>query len=81
MEWINDLSKNALETMEELGNFGPTVHAKYREVKGYKMDANDGECGKCYYNSTDLRNIAAGCIEVADWLDKRAALAEQESQP
>jgi len=62
-----ELSTNALETMEGLGNFGPTVRPELREVKGYV----DG--GKCYYSSSDLRDVARGCIEVADWLDKRAA--------
>ena len=76
MEWINDLSKNAREVMEELGNFGATVNAKDRLVKGYKMDSDDGECCKHYYSSDDLRNIAAGCIEVADWLDSRADAAK-----
>lgn len=72
-EWINEVSESARDVMDDLGNFGPTVHALNREVKGYTMDSDTGECGKCYYNSNDLRRIAAGCIEVADWLDKRAA--------
>jgi hypothetical protein len=27
---------------------------------------------KAYFSSDDLRQIAAACNEVADWLDKRA---------
>ncbi len=75
MDWIKDLSKNARDVMDALGNFGPTVHALNREVKGYAMDSDTGECGKCYYTSEDLRRIASGCVEVAEWLDKRARQA------
>lgn len=78
MEWINDVSKKARDVMDDLGNFGPTVNALNREVKGYKMDSNTGDCGKQYYSSDDLRNIAAGCTEVADWLDKRAEISKSE---
>lgn len=81
MEWINDVSQKARDVMDALGNFGPTVNALNREVKGYTMDSNTGDCGKAYYSSDDLRNIAAGCIEVADWLDKRADIAKATGAP
>jgi len=58
--------------MEELGNFGPTVNAANREVKGYMED------GKIYWRSKDLREIAESCIAVANWLDLRAE--QQENQ-
>ncbi len=67
MEW-REVSGEARYTMKELGNFSPTTNANQREVKGY-ID------GKCYYDSTELRTMAAHFIEVANWLDKRA---EQE---
>lgn len=76
-EWFNEVSESARDVMDALGNFRPTFHAANREVKGYTMDSDTGECGKCYYTSNDLRHIAAGCIEVADWLDKRAEEADQ----
>lgn len=69
MKW-EDLSIDARQWMRDLGEFGPTVHAAKREVKGYGID------GKTYYTSEDLRGIAAACTEVADWLDRRA-----ESEP
>ena len=78
MEWINSISLNAKAVMDALGNFGPTVNAKDKQVKGYTMDSDTGECGKAYYTSDELRLIASGCTEVADWLDKRAAWAEQD---
>lgn len=56
------LSQNAKDTMRLLGNFGPTVNVANREVKGYTYAA-DGEGGKAYYDSNDLRNIAAGLSE------------------
>ena len=67
MNWDTDISDSAKETMKFLGNFGPTVRG--RNVKGYMSE--DGEVGKVYLHSYDLREVAAGCIEVADWLDKR----------
>lgn len=70
MKW-QDLSESALRTMTDLGNFGATVNAQNREVKGYTLDS-DGDAGKTYYNSQDLRLMAQDLIEVADWLDKRA---------
>ncbi len=72
----SDLSECALHVMRDLGNFGPTVNPENREVKGYMLDP-DGDCGKCYYNSNDLRLVAQGCIEVANWLDKRAELLKE----
>ena len=66
MEWT-DLSDDARKWLKMLGDFGPTVHAKQRELKGYL-----GEGDRTYFDAGDLRNIAAVCIEAADWLDKRA---------
>lgn len=61
------LSAQAHEAMKALGEAGPTVHVQHREVKGYV----DG--GKAYFDAQDLRNLAMGMIEVANWLDERAA--------
>lgn len=70
MDW-NDVSKEARDTMNELGGFSPTANPGYREVKGYMVD-QDGECGKTYWDSNYLRLMAQHLVEVADWLDKRA---------
>lgn len=70
MDWDKDISDNAKGTMKFLGFFGPTVHTKRREVKGYMHDDEGG--GKVYLDAGELREIAASCNEVADWLDKRA---------
>lgn len=75
MKW-EALSCQTLGVMRDLGNFSPTFHAINREVKGYKLDS-EGEAGKCYYTSSDLRQIAIACKEVADWLDKRAQYAKE----
>jgi len=69
MKLWEELSQNALNQMKFIGNFGPTVNVEYAEVKGYTYDEDGG--GKCYLTSNDLRDLAAGCIEVADWLDER----------
>ncbi|MBQ0917499.1 hypothetical protein KBW71_03520 [Hydrogenophaga aromaticivorans] len=73
MKW-EDVSEAAREVMKDMGNFSPTVNAKHKMVKGYMHDDEGG--GKVYLDSGDLRTIAAGCIEVADWLEKRAAFTE-----
>jgi hypothetical protein len=66
----------ALEWMESLGSFGPTVLADRREIKGYTAD-KDGDLVKTYYDSSELRGLAGACAEVADWLDKRAIEAKE----
>ncbi|PNG11916.1 hypothetical protein [Stutzerimonas stutzeri] len=67
----SDISGSAKAWMQLLGNFGPTVLAARREVKGYTSDA-DGDVVKTYYDSGELRELALACTEVADWLDRRA---------
>jgi hypothetical protein len=71
MKW-EDLSDGARRAMKELGNFGPTVSVDDRLVKGYTFDDESGRCVKTYFSPEDLREMAAGMDEVADWLDKRA---------
>lgn len=74
MEW-EELSNTAKATMKFLGDFGPTSNAQNREVKGYMYDDEGG--GKVYLSADELREMAASCIEVADWLDKRAEHAHK----
>lgn len=76
MDWDKDISNSAKGTMKFLGDFGPTVHAQSREVKGYMHDDEGG--GKVYLDAGELREIAASCNEVADWLDKRAEATPNE---
>jgi len=68
---MKDWSLNAESVMRFLGNFGPTVNAGDRQVKGYMLD-EDGDAGKVYLNPNDLRDIAAACLEVAAWLNERS---------
>jgi len=72
-EWKR-LPEKTLDVMKELGEFSPTASVQNREVKGYMIGA-DGEGGKTYFTSADLREIATACNEVAQWLDDRAAAA------
>ncbi len=74
MEW-EDVSENTRDTMNMLGDFSPTVHAKKRELKGFIHDEDGGS--KTYWDSDDLRQIATACIEAADWLDQRAKAIEE----
>lgn len=71
------LNQNARDTMQQLGNFGPTTRAHAREVKGWAT-AEDGFTERAYLDSNDLRNIAAGCIEVAQWLEERAKAEDED---
>lgn len=66
------LPETTHDVMRELGGFSPTVHPHACEVKGYMLDDN-GEGGRVYWTSDDLRQIAVACNEVAQWLDDRAA--------
>lgn len=70
MNWT--ISNEAKDTMKLLGNFGPTVNAKDRIIKG-TMDDGEGESCSVYLNSQELREMAAHFIEAADWLDAAAA--------
>lgn len=79
MDWDKDISTEAKGTMKFIGDFGPTVHAQSREVKGYMHDGAGG--GKVYLDAGELRVIAASCIEVADWLDKRAEAVHNAIYP
>jgi hypothetical protein len=67
-----DLSERAHRVMKELGNFEPTVNVEQKLVKGYMFDDECGHDAKTYFGPDDLRQMAAGMVEVADWLDKRA---------
>ncbi|HUU95082.1 MAG TPA: hypothetical protein VM487_05025 [Phycisphaerae bacterium] len=69
MEWT-DVSPEARATMTGLGHFSPTVDAADKSVKGYVE-------GKVYWTSTDLREMSAHMVEVADWLDQRAQAAKE----
>lgn len=53
----------------------PTSHTK----KGYMWDSESGEGGKVYLDSGELRELANSCIEVANWLDERAAQNDHNS--
>ena len=69
MDW-DLLSIKAKSWMMFLGDFGPTIDAKSKTLKGYMHDEDGG--GKVYITATELRELADCCNEVADWLDKRA---------
>lgn len=72
--WI-DLSLGARSWMEQLGAFVPTIHDANREVKGMLWNEDEGTASKAYLHSRDLRMLALACVEVADWLDRRAERA------
>ncbi len=70
----DQISTLGQDAMKLLGEAGPTVHPQNREVKGYV------EGGKAYFSSDDLRAIAKGMNEVADWLDERATVTVPASE-
>jgi len=71
MNWETDVSKEARETMELMGNFGPVSNPSDRTIKGWVVD-KDGLTCKQYLSADDLTQMAAHLIEVSDWLHKRA---------
>mgnify|MGYP007072040832 CR=1 FL=1 len=75
-DFDRDISGSAKAWMKLLGNFGPTVRAESREIKGVTVD-DDGDHVKTYYDSGELRELALACTEVADWLDRRAKAEQQ----
>lgn len=78
-DFEREVSENSRAWMRTLGNFGPTVNPLYREVKG-SMLGEHGDAEKTYFDSNELRELAAACTEVADWLDARAVKAQQPRQ-
>ncbi len=70
-----DLPKEVLETMKELGHFSPTVDETAKELKGYTFDNDIGGVSKTYWEAKDLRRIAGHLFNVAEWLEARAEKA------
>lgn len=70
MDWDKDLSNNAKIWMHMLGEFSPTCDPDKKTVKGYMYDNQGG--GKVYFDSGELKELSAACIEVADWLVRRS---------
>lgn len=70
MKW-DDLSSLTKTWMKLLGNFGPTVKASQKQLKGYMCDDN-GESVKTYLDAGELRELAKACTDAADWLEARA---------
>lgn len=74
MNWQNGVSKEARDSMELIGSFGPVTRTDDRTVKGWVYDSEvEGNITDLYLSSTDLREMAVHFVEVADWLDSRAS--------
>lgn len=73
MGFNKPLSDNAIENLEFLGSFSPTVNPSHKMIKGYLYDGDEGEVGRVYLEPSDLRALASACNEVAEWLEERAA--------
>ncbi len=71
-EWL-ELSQLTRDVMKEMGGFGPTVRASAKMIKGYIGEDQEGQC---YMGPEELRDRAKAMIEVAGWLEKRAAQGE-----
>ena len=78
-DFEREVSENSRAWMRTLGNFTPTVNAAYREVKG-SMLGEYGDAEKTYFSSLELRELAAACVEVANWLDARASTAHKQQE-
>jgi hypothetical protein len=71
-----DLSKRALETLEFLGNFGPTSNPKDKKLKGWTYSGAGAE--KTYLTAEDVRDMAQDLLEVAQALEDRASKDHQD---
>lgn len=78
-DFEREVTENSRAWMRTLGNFGPTVNPLYREVKGYMLGEH-GDAEKTYFDSKELRELAAACEEVADWLDARASTGQEQKE-
>lgn len=67
---MREFTQHEQDTLEFLGNFGPTATVQDRMVKGWMADSEGG--GKVYLDSTDLRLMAEHLVSIAQWLDDRA---------
>ena len=76
-DFEREVSESARGWMRTLGHFAPTVNPDHREVKG-SMLGEYGDAEKTYFSSSELRELAAACSEVAGWLDRRAAGGQDE---
>lgn len=80
---LADFSMASGLLIKHIGGFHPSYNPLRREVDGFTYDEELQEPGvisavATTYTSCDLREFAAAFIEVADWLDKRAELAQLE---
>lgn len=69
-DW-DDLPKDVLDVMKELGNFSPTIRKDEGLVKGYVLDSDTGDHVKAYFDAEDLTKISVACQHVANWLIER----------
>ena len=70
---MKKLSERAEQTLKFLGDFGPTLRVSDCDMKGYMYDSETDGCGKVYLSATEFRAMAEDFIEVAEWLEERAA--------
>lgn len=63
---MREFTKDESEWLEFLGNFGPTVNAQDKMLKGYTKR------GKTYLDASDLKDLASVLISVSEWLLERA---------
>lgn len=78
-DFEREVTENSRAWMQTLGHFSPTVNPLYREVKG-SMLGEHGDAEKTYFSSKELRELAAACEEVADWLDARASTGKEQKE-
>jgi hypothetical protein len=68
---MRELTQREQDTLAFLGNFGPTVIAQERMIKGWMADS-DGDVVKAYLDSKYLRAMAQDLASIAQWLDERS---------
>ena len=75
---MREFTPGEQETLQLLGNFGPTTNISDRMLKGWTIDNEADGLVKTYMSSRDLREIAEDLNSIAQWLDERATEAERK---
>lgn len=68
---MKELSIEAQQWLQVIGNFEPTINTADCLMKGWSMDEDGYPC-KTYYNNEDFRSMSHAANEIADWLEERA---------
>ena len=76
---MSEFSNNAKEWLKFWGDCGPTVRVEDKTLKGYSYDREG--TASFYVDADELRRMSEACLEVANWLEARAAAHLADAAP